>query len=339
MDAEDVINKILERTSFSRDEVKKKILKRQKDLGDLISFEGAAHLVAKDYGIELSSNTRRALQIRNIVSGMKNVTFSGRIFKISNIVDFKKSDGVEGKVVNIFLGDESGICKVALWNDQVKFVEEETIKVGDIIKIVGGFAKENPYGDMEVSLGKYGKIAASEYVDMPSVERLLSISGGSDYPRTSVKNVVPGSFQLRATIIDVANSNFIYSVCPLCGKSVDSIDGNAKCVEHGEIEPNNAVFVNVSVDDGTGDMKAIFFRAKAEMLMGMAANEISQIQPEKRVEIIKEKVLGKELLLDGKVRNNKVFNRLEMLVDEFKEINPLEESKRIVEEVELELSV
>jgi len=40
-----------------------------------------------------------------------------------------------------------------------------------------------------------------------------------------------------------------------------------------------------------------------------------------------------------KVRNNKVFNRLEILIDKVKEINPLEESKRIADEIELKLSM
>ena len=339
MDSDDIIGSILKKTSFSRDEIKQKIARKQRDLGGLITEEGAAHLVAKEYGLDLINATKRTLQIKNILSGMKSVTFSGRIFKISNIIDFKRPDGTVGRVVNIFLGDGSGICRVALWDDQVKLVSEETIKIGDIIKIIGGLAKENVYGDIEISLGRFGKIAGSEETDFPSTEDILKMSGGMNYQRTSISGILPGNFEVKATVVDVLPGNFIFSVCSVCGKKVEVGQGIARCAVHEEVDANNAIVVNSLVDDGTGDLRTIFFRNNAEKFIGMAADELAQIAPEQRLEVIKQKVLGKELLLIGKVRNNNVFNRLEMLVDEIKEINPLEESKRIAEEIELKLSV
>jgi len=340
MDSEEIIDNIIKKTTFNRDEIKQKIERKQKELGGLVSEEGAAHLVAKEYGLDLiSSNIKRTLQIKNIVGGMKNVTFSGRVFRISNIVEFKRADGSSGRVVNIFFGDRSGFCKVAFWDDQVRLVEEESVKIGDAIRIIGGIAKENIYGDIEVSLGKFGKIVAAEDIDLPSSEELAKIIGGSAYQRANIKNILPGNFEVKATVVDVLKGNFIFSVCHVCGKKVAITDGQAKCVEHGDVDTSNAVVINAIVDDGTGDLRAIFFREKAEKFVEIKAEELSQMNSEQRHEIIKQKVLGKELLLVGKVKNNKVFNRLEILVDEVKEINPLEESKRIAEEIELKLSM
>lgn len=339
MNSEEIVESILKKTSFSRDEIKKKIEKKQLDLGDLISAEGAAHLVAKEYGIDLITTTKRTLQVKNIMSGMKSVTFSGRIFKVGNVVEFKRSDGTAGRVVNIFLGDNSGICKVALWDDQVKLIEEETLRIGDIIKVIGGFAKENLYGDVEISLGKFGKIASSDEADLPSTDSLLRTSGGLNYQRTNVENILPGNFEIKATVVDVLAGNFVFSICSVCGKKVEMNQGIAKCAVHEEVDASSAIVVNSVVDDGTGDLRTIFFRGNAEKFVGMSADELVQINPEQRLEVVKQKVLGKELLLVGKVRNNKVFNRLEMLVDEVKEINPLEESKRVSEEIELKLSM
>jgi len=337
MDSDEIIERILKKTSFSRDEIKQKVERKQKELGSLISSEGAAHLVAKEYGLDFLDNTKRKLQIRNIISGMKNVTFAGRIFRISNIIEFKRSDGTGGRVVNLFLGDSSGICKLALWNDQVKLVDEETVKIGDAIQIINGFAKENVYGDMEISLGKFGKIATAADAELPSAEDLARKLGTLQSQRTPIANIVPGNFEVKATVVDVFKGNFIFSICPMCAGKINFVDGKTKCAEHGEVEANNALVINAVVDDGTGTLRAIFFREKAEKLIEMIADEIAVHSVDKRYEWVRERALGKELLLVGKVKNNKVFNRLEMLVDEVKEINPLEESKRIADEIELKL--
>ncbi|HLC39447.1 MAG TPA: DUF2240 family protein [archaeon] len=342
MDSEQVIEEILKKTSFSRDEIRQKIERKQKELGGLVSAEGAAHLVAKEYGLDLLSNSeKRKLQIKNIISGMKNVTFAGRIFRVSNIIDFKRADGSSGRVVNVFLGDATGVCKVALWNDQVRLVDEETVKIGDAIQIIGGLAKENVYGDMEVSLGKFGKITTADGTELPTTEELAKNLVSPQIQRTNISNIVPGNFEVKATVVDVFKGNFIFSVCPLCGGKVEinAAEGKARCAEHGEVDASNALVINTVVDDGTADLRAIFFRDKAERLIGMIADDIAVLTTEKRYEWAKERALGKELLLVGKVKKNKVFNRLELLVDEVKEINPLEESKRIAEEIELKLGV
>jgi len=341
MNSDEIVENILKKTSFSRDEIKQKIERKQKELSELVSEEGAAHLVAKEYGLDLLNNTKRKLQIRNIISGMKNVTFAGRIFRTSNIIEFKRSDGSAGSVVNLFLGDGSGFCKLALWNEQVKLVDDETVKIGDAIQIINGFAKENVYGDMEISLGKFGKIATATDADLPAAEELARKFGTFQPQRTNIVNIVPGNFEVKVTVVDVFKGNFIFSVCPMCaGKvNVDVVDGKAKCAEHGEVEANNALVINTVVDDGTESLRAIFFRDKAERLIEFIADEIAVLSPEKRYEWIRDRSLGKELLLVGKVKKNKVFKQLEMLVDEIKEINPLEESKRIADEIELKLGV
>jgi len=196
---------------------------------------------------------------------------------------------------------------------------------------------------MEVSLGRFGKIAAAdeiaEDVHLPSSEELARMSGGIVNQRTEIKNILPGNFEIKAAVVDVLKGNFIFSVCPTCGKKIDTSGGTPRCIEHGEVEPNSAVVINAVVDDGTGDLRTIFFRDNAEKFAGISAAELAQLNSEQRLEVVKQKVVGKELLLVGKVKNNKVFNRLEMLVDEIKEINPLEESKRIADEIELKLSM
>ncbi|MEM5882882.1 MAG: DUF2240 family protein, partial [Candidatus Aenigmatarchaeota archaeon] len=102
LEYEKILEEIIKRSNISREEIEKMIFSKQEELSGLISREGAAYLVARELGIELEPRKRR-LEIKNIVAGMRNVNIIGRVFKVSEIIKFKRADGNEGKVASIFL--------------------------------------------------------------------------------------------------------------------------------------------------------------------------------------------------------------------------------------------
>ena len=50
--------------------------------------------------------------------------------------------------------------------------------------------------------------------------------------------------------------------------------------------------------------------------------------------MIKENVLGKEVVLSGRIRRNKLFDNLEFVVNGVKELNIERENKRLIRELE-----
>jgi replication factor A1 len=334
---EEVLKELEKSTNLSREELLEKIDKKQKDLSGLISFEGAAYLVARELGLDLLEKARRELQIKNIVPGLKKVSVCGRIFRISPVVEFTRQNGNKGKVVNLFIGDATGYFRLPLWNEQVKLVEEESIRLGDTVQIINGFAKENIYGDIEISLGKFGSIRPIEDVGFPTVEELVKRTFNPAPERTSIANLVPGNFEIKGNIVKVFKGNFLFKVCSICGSSLSEKEGKFICSEHGEVEPDVNVVVSAIVDDGTADMRVVFFRNQAEKVLGLTADELAELEQEKRYQLIKERILGKELVLLGRVRKNNISGRLELIVNEVKDLNVLEESKKLAEEIELKM--
>lgn len=332
---EEMIAKLEKQTNISKEELNNKIIKKQKELSGMVSFEGAAQLIAKELGINPFENKK--IEMKNIVSGMKNVNVTGRIFKISNMVEFKKGDGT-GKVVNVYIGDSTGYVKLALWNEQVSIVEEEIIKPSDIIQIVNGMAKENVYGDIEVVIGKYGNLKQiEEQADLPTVNELNKMFSSNTIERTAIMNATPGIFEICCNIVYVFKGNFIFNICPVCGNSLDGKDSKFRCMEHGEVDPNPALVISTIVDDGTGDIRTVFFRNTAEKLIDATANEIVRLDQENKFKTIKEKLIGRNLILRGRVKKNKLFNRMEMIVNDFEDLNTLNESKKLIEEIELKI--
>jgi len=335
---EEVLNNLQKLTNVPKELLVEKIENKRKEMRGLLSFEGAAHLVAKEYGINLFNKPEKNLQIKDLVSGMKNCNFVGRIFKISNTNEFKRKDNSLGRVVNLFIGDTSGFVKLALWDKQVTLVEDGTIKIGSQIEIVNAIVKENTFGDLEISVGKYGAIKMAENVHLPSFEEMNERFLSGKVSRVKLKDLFPGSVEIAGTVVDVFRGNFIFNTCSICGTKMTDQEGKLVCPSHGAVESNPALVLSFLIDDGTENIRAVSFKQSAEKLLGITAGELKEQEIEDRNKFISERLIGKQLLLKGRAKRNKIFDRIEIIADEISEINPLEESKSLLAEVEAKLT-
>jgi len=326
MSVDDIIAEIQKITGYTREQIMERIKRKQEELSNLVSIEGAAYLVAAEYGLDLFEKRKRRLQIKNIVPGLRNITFLGRVFRISPITEFKRRDGEDGKVVNLFIGDETGYVKLPLWNDQVRFVEEGKIRVGDCVQICNARSKQDDYGRIEISLGKYGSIHKVE-VDLPSVEELEEKFMKRVYERRFIEDLSFGNYEIRGNIVHVFRGNMFYNVCPICKSTLPK--EKDVCPEHGEVNPEHEVVLTTIVDDGTGNIRAVFFRDLVEKLTGLKKEELETMNEEERYKLIRKKILGKEFVLRGRVKKNKIFKRIEFIVSEVMPLNIIEESKKL----------
>lgn len=282
------------------------------EFSGMINREAALHLVARELDVELPKSDGSRLQVKNLVTGMRNVGFVGRIFKISPINEFSKKNGDRGKVANVFISDGTGYTRVPLWNDQVKMVEDEMLKVGDAVQIVGAMTKDNIYGEVEVAIGKFGAIKKIDDDSVPSLESVGRNIFSSGTARVKIVDLVPGNFEISGTIVNVFRGNFVFET------------------DSGE----KAIFISCSIDDGSSEIRSVFFKSLAEEISKLTAKDLETLVPDQRLELARSRVMGMEVVVSGKVKKNKFFDRLEMVADSVKPINPLEESKRLVGEIE-----
>jgi replication factor A1 len=325
MALEDIIELIIKKTGLPREEIMQKIEEKYEELSGLVTKEGAAYIVARSFGVELPSAVR-GLQMKNILPGMRNLNVVGRVFRISPINEFVRFDGQPGKVVNLYIGDNTYYVKVPLWNDQTSIVSEGLIKVGDVVQLVNGMARESIFGDVEIVLGRYGSIRTLEGdFDIPSAQELEKRFFGNSVKRVRIAEAAPGKCEIKGIIVQVFKGKYIFDICPVCGSTLE----NNKCSEHGPVEALHALVLSTVIDDGSGNIRAVFFRNTAERLIEMSAEEIFKLELEKRHELV-QKILGRELVLTGRIRKNTRFDRLEFFVDDFKDLNVLEECKRLL---------
>jgi ssDNA-binding replication factor A large subunit len=329
---EEILKEIVSKSGLSEQKILEKINEKYEEFSGLITKEGAAYIVARDLGIDLSALERkRRLQIKNIFPGMKNINVIGRVFKISPITEFSRQNGTIGRVCNVFIGDETGFFRLPLWNDQVRNVEDRLVQEGDVVQITNGVARENIFGDIEISLGKYGNIRVIEDLkEMPSKEELINKFFSLPTKITLIKDVTEGNSRILGTIVHIFKGKFLFDICPICGTKIV----NKKCSTDGEVEPNKALVISGIIDDGTGTLRFALFRDLAEKFIGAKTDEIEKMDENERHEFIKNKVLGKDIELLGRVRKSNISKRLEMIVSDVKDLNIIEESKKLAREIE-----
>jgi len=147
-----------------------------------------------------------------------------------------------------------------------------------------------------------------------------------------MKDVKPNeTVEVIGSIVQVGDLRF-YEVCPECGKRT-KIDENGEfvCPVHGKIEPAFAYLLNVFIDDGSANMRAVMFREQVEKILGKSEGDIANAKGNAELlENFKHELLGDIIKLKGRVNENKMFDRIELVVDDVvKDIDPEKEIARL----------
>ncbi|MBI2971167.1 MAG: DUF2240 family protein [Candidatus Aenigmarchaeota archaeon] len=312
----DLVKIIAADSGLDEDEVMHKIAEKQRELAGLISEEGAAYIVAKELGLSLLRKQER-LHIQHIIPGMKNVDIVGKVMRIFPAREFK-TEKASGKVMNIILADGSGSVRMSLWNDEIDKVEG--LDEGDVVH-VKGHAREDNTGSAELRLGRFGII-------QKSAERITEIAERR-VERSTLADLKDGHYrEVRACLVQVFESTLFFELCPQCGSRMRE----GACAEHGELEPDFDIVVSGIIDDGTDSIRAVLFREHAEKVIGINKHEARQLFDRKRnVRPVIDKIpLGKDFLFEGKVRRNKLFDRLEFVASAVKDVSVKDEIRLLL---------
>jgi len=324
---EDIYAKIREKASITDQEIDEKINLKLKQLSGLISREGAAHIIANELGVKLFDAVSGRLQIKNILAGMRSVETVGRVKQIYETREFK-TENRTGKVGSFILADDTGFIRIVCWGDMADNLKK--MRDNDVIKIKGGYVRNNQ-GRKEVHMNEKGILIIS-----PKDETIAEINEIGAV-RKEIKNLTEGdsNVEVLATIVQIYNPTF-FDVCPECRKKVVINSDQATCDNHGNVIPKTSFVVNAVIDDGTEDMRAIFFGEQANMLTNKLPDEFIKIRENPGIfEQEKTKLMGKIVKINGRITRNKMFDRLELIANNINlNPDPEDELKRLNEEAE-----
>ena len=328
MDYEAIVLKIIETTGLPRQDIDIKIADKQAELSGLVSKEGAAYIIAKELGLDLFERSNRRLEVKNVVPGIKNLNITVRILRVFEPREFEYK-GEKGKVANMILTDGTANIKMSLWNEQCE--QLDMFKVGAGIEIFGAYTKDDGQGNAEIRLSRRGGVKLLETCDLPEITSYKPNSFESK--RISIAEIGEnGPCEVRAALVQLFETGVFYEVCPQCSKRLKKDASNAfSCEAHGKVEPSFMIILSGVIDDGSGNMRAVFFRDAATNLIGMTIEEALKIR-----DGFFEKVdaLGKEFIFTGQLKTNQMFNRKEFVVNKVRDLDIKTEATKIINTLE-----
>ena len=303
MNYEKVLEKIARASGLSKEEIKEKVKAKRAKLSELISYEGAAQIVAAELGINFENEK---LKINELLPGMRKVNVVGKIIDLFPVRTFKRKKGEESKVVNFVLADDTSNIKIVLWDtNHISLIEGGRIKKGSSIELGNASMRGN-----ELHLGSFSELKiSSELFDDSKIvtEKIVSEKKISNF-------VVSENVKTRAFILQTFEPKS-FQVCPECSKKATAEGENFVCVSHGKIFPEKRYLMTIVLDDGTGTIRAVLFH---ENLPKIGLTEFDNIE---RLISQRENLLGKEMFFSGNVRMSKFFNEPEFVINDVNEVN------------------
>ncbi|MBZ9570419.1 replication protein A [Methanobrevibacter sp. TMH8] len=251
----------------------------EEDTGDLPSFT------------ELEDMIYTLKKIEDLEEDDVNVKVIARIVDIQEPNEFQRQDGTPGLLRNMEIGDDTGIIRTTLWNEQAEIQYE----VGDALKI------ENPRvsfrnDQLELSISNSTKITKAnedDLKDLPSFEELeeiLYVSKNIADLEDDDKNV-----KIQGNLGDTFGNNILSARCPNCNNRLEQLDDEYVCDYCGEDveKPRYLLMIPARIEDDTGDISITFFGKLAEKLLDMTTDEAAEIVEDS----------ADEGVLEGKVEN------------------------------------
>lgn len=157
---EEIIQKILlAKPEITREEVMRMIELKEKSAKGFLTRESAAISLAIELGVPIKSPMRffkHEMRIKDLVSGLSDVTVSGRVIHISPLKKFIRGDGKEGVKRSIYIADQTGAIKVNLWNDKALSLDPENIL--DRIVRIYHVSVDRASGNLELNTGARSEV-------------------------------------------------------------------------------------------------------------------------------------------------------------------------------------
>jgi ssDNA-binding replication factor A large subunit len=262
---------------------------------------------------------------------MRNIELVGKILKKFDVREFKTANR-EGKVGSFVIGDETGTIRITCWNDQTD--KMLPLQENDVVKLEDGYVRENR-GALEIHLNEKSTIAQNpEGVTVEAVQQAPTLAQ-TESKRKTIKELQENdnNIEILGTIVQVFTMNF-YERCPQCRKRVREPD--FQCGEHGIVEPQYAYVMNCYLDDGSANIRTVFFSDQIQQLTKKTDEDIQTYRtaPE-NFEQVKTDLLGEMVKVVGRTTKNQMFDRIEFVVNHVdRDVNPEEEIARLQKELE-----
>ncbi len=230
----------------------------------------------------------RRKRVAELKEGTQNIDLVCRVLRVDGVREFEREDKSRGRVANLVVGDETGVCRAVLWDEDAGLVEGGQIKEGSTIKIRKGYVKVR-FEEPEINVGRYGKVV----LNPPEAVGEVPECPPSRAPRREMKDLREGErAEARGALVEIYDNITLF----------DRKGGGKGMV------------VNGVIDDGTANMRVAFYDRMAEVLLDTNLQKVLEGIPQEVVAKRREELIGREVVAVVSVRHSAFSGRDELVV-------------------------
>jgi replication factor A1 len=278
---------------------------------------------------------------------MRDVDIEGKVVTAYDVKTFTRKDGAEGQLRNVVIADQTSKIRVTFWGEDVEKVAD--VQEGDVIRILHGYVKEGYRGGLEYQVGRKGEIMLNpedsdlKQLDLSDVAFETVATKASRVLIGEIDEASEGkNVEICGIIVDMGQNRVFYEACPTCNKKLEAVDGGYNCKSCGEVEkPEPRMLYKITIDDGSGSIRATLFGTVGEKLLGMTAEEAQKLiaksgKEDEPIQATSDKIRGRYIAMHGRVK--KFGDSIEISSNGFEFADPLQEIKRLKEVIQKETS-
>jgi len=278
---------------------------------------------------------------------MRDVDVEGKVVTAYDVKTFTKKDETEGKLRNVVIADQTSKIRVTFWGEDVETVAD--VQEGDVIRILHGYVKEGFRGGLEYQVGRKGEIMLNpkdsdlKQLDLSDVAFETVTTKASRFLIGEIDETTEGkNVEICGIIVDMGQNRVFYDACPTCNKKLEVVDDGYNCKSCGKVEkPEPRMLYKITIDDGSGSIRATLFGTVGEKLLGMTAEEAQQLisksgKEDEPIRAASDKIRGRYIAMHGRVR--KFGDSIEISSNGLEFADPVQEIKRLKEVIQKETS-
>ena len=292
---DDLLNQILSgNPKIGRDELLIMVERKKEESHGLLSDEGAIRLLAQQLSVSPpASSDLKDQRISSVHAGLNDSTITGQVISVSDVHEFQRSDGTQGKVLRMRVGDASGQITGVFWDSLADTVAREALTPGSRVRLLHGYTKFGRAGEVEFHLGSRANIqilgrASSEGFAPNASSSVAGKLGASGLLRVRLLKLQKSQSEQGPTWALCSNETGLM-IAKFWDNQAQSVlelgEGSLVAIEnHWITERNGLVYVNVGA-------KASVKKESTDFVPDVPLATIKSLQPGPALWSIKGKVL------------------------------------------------
>ena len=292
---DDLLNQILSgNPRIGRDELLTMVQRKKEESHGLLSDEGAIRLLAQQLSVSPPAiSDLKDQRISSVHAGLNDSTITGEVISVSDVHEFQRSDGTQGKVLRMRVGDASGQITGVFWDSLADTVAREALTPGSRVRLLHGYTKFGRAGEVEFHLGSRANIqilgrAFSEGFASNASSSVAGKLGASGILRVRLLKLQKSQSEQGPTWALCSNEAGLM-IAKFWDNQAQSVlelgEGSLVAIEnHWVTERNGLVYVNVGA-------KASVKKESTDFVPDIPVATIKSLQPGPALWSIKGKVL------------------------------------------------